>query len=155
MAICRLRPTTFLPASKPRILLPVFAFAVQHQGDIVDRAKKQPAHEPPESPIDRLPRRKVVWQNAPATADPGEVTQGINNITQVGRRFASSLRHRRQKWLDEQPLLVGQIGRITLRSLLKSSHSATARSGPHPKPETHRSQAFNSFSNGLFDVPCN
>jgi hypothetical protein len=34
--------------------------------------------------------------------------------------------------MDEEPLLIRQISRIALRALLKSSHPATARSGPHP-----------------------
>ena len=39
--------------------------------------------------------------------------------------------------------------REALRSLFKSSHPATARSGPHPKLESRPSRRINPFSNGL------
>lgn len=134
---------------RARRLFPVFALAVEHQRNVVDRAEQQPANEPPEPPVDRLPRRKVVRQHPPAAARPGKVAQRVEHRAKVSRRLAPALRHRRQKRLNELPLLVRQISRVALCTLLKSSHPATARSGPHPELESCPRRRFNPFSNGL------
>lgn len=65
------------------------------------------------------------------------------------RRFASPLGHRWQKRLNEQPLFTRKIDSIAPRSLLKSSHPVTARSGRHPNLEACPGRRLYLFSTDL------
>ena len=132
-----------------RAFLAALARAVEHQRDVVERPEQQVAHEAAEPPVDRLPRRKVVGQQAPAAAAAREVAQCVEHRAKIGRRLAPALRDPGQERKDERPFLVGQIGRVTLGTTLESSHSATALGSPHPKRESHPGHRFNPFSNGL------
>src|SRR3546814_4551209 len=44
--------------------------------------------------------------------------------------------------------LIRKVGRVAVAALLKIGHTATARFGPHPRPESRRHPMINPFSNG-------
>lgn len=127
--------------------------AVEQQRDVVDGAEQEAAHEAPEPPVNRLPRRKIVRQHPPAAAGTRQVADRVQDLAQVHARLAPPLGGRGQKRPDLLPLRVGQIGRIA--PVLKSRLTCTVRLGPHPTYvgsacaiSTRRSP----FSNGHLDI---
>ena len=54
--------------------------SVSHEGQIVQGATEQTAHEAPEPPKDRLPGWKVPWQHAPAAACPRQIGEGVQDL---------------------------------------------------------------------------
>ena len=108
----------------------------------MQRVEQQAAYEPAELAVDRLPRWKIVGQQPLAAA-------AARQIAQIGRRLAPAPGYLGQERHDERPLLVSQIGGLTLGGALKSSHPATALRGPHRMGEAHPGYSFNPFPNGL------
>lgn len=105
--------------------------AVNHQGDVVDRAEQHEPHEAPEPPIDRLPGRKVLRQHPPAAARTGHVADSVQHLPHVHLRLAPPFRRLRQQGSDPFPFLVGEIGRIALGLPLDRGHAASRLSCPH------------------------
>lgn len=123
--------------------------AVDHQRNVMNGAEQKLPHETAEPPIHRLPRRKVSRQHPPAAARARHVADRVQDFTQVHRGLATFLRRSRQQRRDPLPLLISQIGRVSLRLLRNIGHPATIRWGPHPKLESRHDPRHNPFSNGL------
>jgi len=107
----------------------------QDRRHVLDCPEQQPAHEAAEPPIYGLSRREVIRQHPPSAAGSCRITK---HIVQIRCGTATALGHRGQERLNEQPLPIRQIGRVALRSFLKSSHRATARSDTHPKLQSRQ-----------------
>ena len=74
-------------------------FTVHHQGDVVDGAEQQQPHEAAEPPIHRLPRAEIGRQHPPATRAVRHAVDCIEDLSQIHRWFAPSLRRLGQQWL--------------------------------------------------------
>lgn len=87
--------------------------------------------------LHRLPRRPLVWQQAPGAAGAQHIEDGIYNGAQGMLARPTGFRLRRQQWLHHAPLSVGEVGEIGVRV-----HT--------PQPIQRRClPAFSPFSDGL------
>ena len=63
-------------------------FAVQHEGDVVDRAEQQASDEAAEPPVHCLPRAEMDRQHPPTPGTAGQVTDRVQHLSQVDRGLA-------------------------------------------------------------------
>ena len=133
--MCRLRPVDLLPGVEPahrsadgvgaldrlrvdtpgrghRVAAAGIAHAVaQRVVQPVDHAVLAPAFVVPEH---RRPRRKVVWQLTPRASGAVHIEDRVHDAApRVHRRTTTRPRRGHQR-LDQLPLGVGQVGRVTL-----------------------------------------
>ena len=101
-------------------------FAIDHHRHVVDRLEEEPPHEAAKPPVDGPRGRKILWQHAPPGAGARHVTDGVQNLAKIGRRFASALGRLRQERSHPLPLLIREIGRVALGLLRDIGHPATA-----------------------------
>lgn len=119
--------------------------AVDHQRDIVDRAKQEQANEAAKPPVNRLPRRKMHRQHPPFAARTHQVADRIQDLPQVDTLLATRSRSPRQQRRYRRQLLVRQITGIALGLALDPAMPVTALAGPHPDSESTPAAIRNSF----------
>lgn len=66
--------------------------------------------------VDGAPGRQIVGQEAPGTAGPGEIQDGVEHLAQIDRAGPTARQGGRQERGDASPLGIGEIGRIGLTS---------------------------------------
>jgi hypothetical protein len=110
--------------------------AVRHQRDVVDRVEQQAPNEALEPPVHRLPGREIAGQHLPATARTNPIADRVDHFPQIGLSRSAFLRWRRKQPHDHRPLLIGQIGRVSLELLSDLGHAATRFGCPHGQLES-------------------
>jgi hypothetical protein len=126
-------------------------FAVEHERHVVNGLEQHAADEPPEPPVDGLPRAEIDRQHAPATATARQIADRVQHLAQVNADFAAALGRLGQQRLDMLPLGVSQVSRIPLGLAGDVGHPASILLGPHSKLESHRTGPPQPFSNSLLD----
>lgn len=88
--------------------------------------------------VRRLDRygREILWQHAPAAIRSGHVADRVQDLAQVRHHAPPGLgRARQERFIrDHSSCVRSEV--IALGLLLDIGHTATRRSGPHPKLET-------------------
>ncbi len=79
---------------------------IQHQGDVVDSAKKHQPYEAPKPPIHRLPGREVLRKHSPAAARARHIADRVEYLAQVYARLAPTLGRFRQQGLYLLPFFI-------------------------------------------------
>jgi len=104
--------------------------AVEHQGDVVDSAEQQAAHEAAEPPVDRLPWAEVHRQHAPASTGAGHIADRVQHLAQIHLGLPSTPGRLGQQRSDPVPFGVGQVSRVTA-TVLEGELPLTMLLGPH------------------------
>jgi hypothetical protein len=60
--------------------------------------------------MDGLPRRKLMWQQAPGTATADDIEDGVKELTQSVDSGPSASLWSREVRLNASPLVVGEVG---------------------------------------------
>lgn len=89
--------------------------AIEHQRDVVDRAKQPQPYKVPDPPVERLPGRKVLRKLPPATARARHIADRVENLAQVNARPTAPPGRLRQQRCNPLPFLICETGPITLR----------------------------------------
>ena len=124
---CRLRPLTFLPASKPRgppasghdalavddprcwRRLAANLLPSRHEQGGLDRRPDAVLPEAAEIAVHRAPRRELTRQHAPWAAGAEQIQQRVQHLAQQGRPPPPAALGRRQQGLDQREFRVGDV----------------------------------------------
>jgi len=107
--------------------------------------KQQAPNDAPEPPVHRLPGREIAGQHLPATARTNQIADRVDHFPQIGLSRSAFLRWRRKQRRDHRPLLIGQIGRVSLELLSDLGHAATRFGCPHGQLESRRHAPLKLF----------
>ena len=130
---CRLRPLTFFPrvvTTLSCLVRHLDTLAVEHADAWFGLPLVPAAHLLPESGVDaspsavvppagielvhRSPLGEVVRQHSPSTPGAGDVEDGVEDLSHVGRAWPTARFGGRNQRLDPLPLRIGQIGGVSL-----------------------------------------
>ena len=112
------------------------SFAIDHQRHVMNGLEQKAPHEAAEPPVDRLPARKILRRHSPAASGARDAADGVQHLPHVDARLSPLRSRLRQKRRYPLPLLVPQVGRLSLRLLLNVGHSAGIRWVPHSQRES-------------------
>lgn len=112
-------------------------------------AEQQQSDEAWKSPVDRLPRWKILGQHASAAARPSHVADRVEDLAQVHASSTATPWRRRQQRRDPRPLLVRHVRRVALDARFNPRHPGARFVRPHNEFESQNRPHLNLFSNRL------
>ena len=121
----------------------------QSAQSVVDEEPCAVLAPPPETVVDRFPRGKGLWEQAPGAPAFDQIQNRIEQGPQGRRRTPNGLA-RREKRFDESPLCVRKVG--VVGRVLHRPDSAAAKCGQRPLGEMSTQYAFRRHNFAKFRV---